>query len=231
MWKLTMIDVKQLELNLELTFETAAYTPEEANLSDLWLTFERVMGLLPHQEQLRIGGLVIDQLAEIYQSKANYLLDDWEEAHNEAGPNFPDEWLQGFVRQSQTVDVSDVVRQPTRRPKQLSMDLLSEVDSLAEEVEKTAVLAMVDELEAEAQKAKALAVAHDENVSAWVEMISSWFATHPQSLPLVELWRQLDMPLVQLWLGLLLGGFGIEQRGDFYEVEQVWVEPTSKIAC
>ena len=225
-----MVDVKQLELNLELTFETAAYTPEEANLSDLWLKFEQVMALLPHQEQLRIGGLVIEQLAEIYQAKANYLLDDWEEAHNEAGPNFPDEWLQGFVRQSQTVDVSTVVRQPTRRSKQLSMDLFSEVDSLAGEADKMSILAMVDELEAEAQKAKALAVAHDENVSAWVEMISTWFAIHPQSLPMVELWRQLNVPLVQLWLGLLLGGFGMEQRGNFYELEQVWVKPNSKIA-
>lgn len=221
-----MLDVKQLELNLELKFETAAYTPEEANLSELWLEFERVMAGLPHQEQLRIGGLVIEQLAGLYQSKANCLLDDWEEAYNEAGPNFPDEWLQGLVRQSQTVDVSTVVRQPHRRLKQLSMDLISVADSLAGEVNKSAVLAMVDEMEALEQKAEALAVAHDENVSAWVEIISAWFAAHPQSLPLMELKQWLNMPLVQLWLGLLLGGFGVEQRGDFYEVEQVWVNPS-----
>jgi hypothetical protein len=39
-----------------------------------------------------------------------------------------------------------------------------------------------------------------------------------------ELEAGLGMPWVELWLGLLLGGFGIEQRGEFYQRETIWVE-------
>jgi hypothetical protein len=43
------------------------------------------------------------------------------------------------------------------------------------------------------------------------------------TIPLLQLQQTVGMPLVQLWLALLLGGFVIEQRGKFYETEQVWV--------
>ncbi|WP_414517148.1 hypothetical protein [Nostoc sp. PCC 9305] len=31
------------------------------------------------------------------------------------------------------------------------------------------------------------------------------------------------MPIVEVWLGLLLGGFILEQRGNFYHNQNVWV--------
>ncbi len=34
----------------------------------------------------------------------------------------------------------------------------------------------------------------------------------------------LQMPMVEVWLGLLLGGFTLEQRGDFYNSQNVWVK-------
>jgi hypothetical protein len=40
---------------------------------------------------------------------------------------------------------------------------------------------------------------------------------------LLELQRAVELPLVQVWLALLLNGFEIEQRGEFYETEQVWI--------
>jgi len=39
-----------------------------------------------------------------------------------------------------------------------------------------------------------------------------------------ELEAGLGMPWVELWLGLLLGGFQVEQRGEFYQRETIWVE-------
>ncbi|WP_375490895.1 hypothetical protein [uncultured Nostoc sp.] len=32
------------------------------------------------------------------------------------------------------------------------------------------------------------------------------------------------MPIVEVWLGLLLGGFTLEQRGNFYQNQNVWVK-------
>ena len=71
-----------------------------------------------------------------------------------------------------------------------------------------------------------MALAHDEKVSEWGATISlrldEWDKPQ-QSVSLLELQRSVEMPLVQVWLALLLNGFEIEQRGDFYDTEQVWI--------
>jgi len=71
---------------------------------------------------------------------------------------------------------------------------------------------------------QALALAHDEDVSVWVGAIAQRMAEQQVSTaPLVELQQSMGMPLIQLWLALLLGGFTLQQRGEFYETEQIWV--------
>gem|GEM_PF-5045629 len=42
-------------------------------------------------------------------------------------------------------------------------------------------------------------------------------------LTLLKLQQAVEMPLVQVWLGLLLNGFEVEQRGEFYDTERVWI--------
>jgi hypothetical protein len=69
----------------------------------------------------------------------------------------------------------------------------------------------------------ALDTAHDENVYEWGAAISIRLDRWEQSVSLLELQRSVEMPLVQVWLGLLLNGFEIEQRGEFYDTEQVWI--------
>jgi hypothetical protein len=73
----------------------------------------------------------------------------------------------------------------------------------------------------------ALDTAHDENVSEWGAAISirldQWEQPQQQSVSLLELQRSVELPLVQVWLALLLNGFEIEQRGEFYDTEQVWI--------
>ncbi|MEH1910273.1 hypothetical protein [Nostoc sp.] len=43
-------------------------------------------------------------------------------------------------------------------------------------------------------------------------------------ISLTQLQGGLKMPMVEVWLGLLLGGFTLEQRGDFYHNQNVWVK-------
>lgn len=35
--------------------------------------------------------------------------------------------------------------------------------------------------------------------------------------------QHLQMPLVEVWIAVLLGGFVLEQRGEFYEVGAIWL--------
>jgi len=69
-----------------------------------------------------------------------------------------------------------------------------------------------------------LAIAHDEDVASWVEAIAQWMRQQEHMMiPLIHLQQAVRMPLVQLWLALLLGGFVLESRGEFYEVQQIYV--------
>lgn len=65
-----------------------------------------------------------------------------------------------------------------------------------------------------------LQVAHDENVSAWVETIATWMTQHQSyTVSLLELQRLLPMPLIEIWIALLLSGYELEQRGEFSTVK------------
>lgn len=214
-----MINVRQLELDLGDAFEDAADMPEEANILELWQQFEVVMEQLPWREQLRMGGEVLAQLAEICEAKSEVLWDDWQDANNSDGPVMDGDWLQGLTRQTQEIDFSELVQRSNHSVSDQDED--SGADSFVSEVDKQLVLALVDELTLEEAKAKALAVSHSEDVSAWVAAISSDLSSAPQRL--IELQQQLRMPLIEVWIAALLGGFQLEQRGDFYEVEGIWL--------
>jgi hypothetical protein len=80
---------------------------------------------------------------------------------------------------------------------------------------------MVDAIEA---KQQAIDVTHDEAVGGWVEQLRAWFAAHPEAIEVRQLQAQLGWPLVQVWLGLLLGGFRlVPGNGEFY-ARPIWVE-------
>lgn len=67
-------------------------------------------------------------------------------------------------------------------------------------------------------------IAHDEDVSSWVGAINQCLQKRQIStISLVSLQQLMGVPLVQLWLALLLGEYVMEQHGEFYDVEQVWI--------
>ncbi|MBT9315900.1 hypothetical protein [Leptothoe spongobia] len=215
-----MINVRQLELDLGDAFEDAADVPEEANILELWQQFEVVMTELTWRDQLRMGGEVLAQLAEICEAKSEVLWEDWQDANNSAGPVVDGDWLRGLTRQTQEIDFSELVQRSGNNSAK-EQEAVAEDDSVVGEVNKEAVLALVDELTMEEAKEKALAVSHSENVSDWIETLSINRADVPQRL--IDLQRQVKMPLVEVWIAVLLGGFSLEQRGGFYETEHLWI--------
>jgi len=194
-----------------------------ADLQAVWTTLEPMLSRLPDAEQLRIGGMAIAELAEICQLKAERLLADWEEQHNETGPAITEDLLAGLVQRTMYLEISDLIRQPQPRQRVKSQR------SMATVVEKAELLALlatqgIHESDDHASHAAALAVAHQENPTAWIEAVSSWMqSTTADSVSLPELQRSLNMPLVELWLSLLLGGYQLEARGGFYETDQIWI--------
>ena len=66
-------------------------------------------------------------------------------------------------------------------------------------------------------------VAHDENVSGWVSAVAEQMIHLDLPIPLLHLHQLLDLSLIQLWLALLLGDYQLEQRGEFYDIRDIWV--------
>ena len=216
-----MVSVRQLELNLEVALEEAAEIPEQADVLSLWSRFEGEIDGLGRRDQLRIAGDFLGQLAGICEAKADVLWEDWQDAHNAEGPVMDGNWLQGLTRQTQELDFSDLVQRSYRATGDRPDENKADEDSVAGIVEKTSVLDMIDALEDTDLKRQALAVSHAENVSDWVKAIADGQTDAPQRL--VDLQKQLPMPMVEVWIAALLGGFPMEQRGSFYQTQEVWV--------
>ena len=215
-----MVSVRQLELNLEVAFEEASEIPETADVLSLWAQFEGELAGLEQRDHLRVAGDILVQLAGLCEAKADLLWEDWQDAHNAEGPVMDGDWLQGLTRQTQELDFSDLVNRSYQTGDRPSEDKADE-DSVAGDVAKLSVLDMIDALEDADLKSQALAVSHAENVSDWVKALADGQVDSPQRL--VDLQQQLQMPLIEVWIAALLGGFSMEQRGSFYQTQEVWV--------
>lgn len=225
---------EQLELNLWASLREAAQLPEEAALPDLWQLLDITLADLETLEQLRVAAEAIARIAEVFQERSVRVFEELEAATSDDGPVMPTDAFDRYVRQTMQVDLEQFIEPPVslpRKPPQRSPHEEAEEQSVVGVIDQMALLQALDAqmsqepglTEAEVFN-RAMAVAHEEDVSAWVEAIAQWMqADATPAISLLELQRSLKMPLVQVWLALLLGEYRLEQRGEFYETQQLWV--------
>lgn len=224
----------------------AKLMPEGVDLRSLLGQIDPMLLALSEQQQLKIAGDLLLELTELYASRADALMTAWENAHQD--PAIESDFFADLVRQTMALDLTELIEPPPPRKPRRSKPTPD--SSIVAPVEKSAILEMLDDLEkqrqlemqdtdrilsAQEQTAQALEIAHDESIAAWVECITtgiqqqarSQSSTSPTSpiveVPLIDLPQILNMPWIEVWLGLLLGGFRLEQRGEFYAIETVWV--------
>lgn len=213
----------QLELELWEQLQLAQQMPEAIDVAQLLDVMEVAAVQLPEAQRLQFAGDALLQMAELCVARAGVLMTQWEEAHRD--PIVEPGFFADVVRQTMAVDLSDLLEPaPVRKQRANSISKLEE-GSIVAPVDKAAVLAMVDQLEAdnEAQKQAVLAITYSEDVTRWTAAISQWLQAAPnRSVSIAELGRDLKMPWVEVWLGVLLGNFQLEQWGEFYQ-SPVWV--------
>ena len=124
-----------------------------------------------------------------------------------------------------TLDVSELfeepepIQYPANRKKKLS---IQEAGLVVGEVDKNVLLNWVDQMAAaqpldELQMAEQIRdLAHGENVEEWSRAINQYLQRLGSNIRLPDLQQALKMPIVELWLSLLLGGYPLEQQGEFY---------------
>lgn len=197
----------------------AIVEPENVSLAQFWQTTEQLLQHLSDSDQLRLGGTIMTLFAEIHAAKADRFLVDWEERHNDEGPVMEEDLLAGLVQRTMYLDLSDLIHHKVKISKRKAP-----TDSVAKPVEKKQVLEMLEQMEEETSKQQALSVAHDENVSAWIEAIAQWL--NQTSVPSQGIWfselsaalgqSPIKMSPIKVFLALLLGGYQLHQPGDFY---------------
>ena len=216
--------VTQLELELWDQLQRAQQMPEAIDVSQLLDVLEVVAAQLPESQRLQFAGDALLQMAELCAVRAGVLFTEWEEASRD--PIVTQGFFADVVRQTMAVDLNDLMEPaPVRKRRTKSTSQME--GSIAAPVDKAAVLAMVDQMEAdheETQKQTVLAIAHAEDVSGWTEAIARWLQTAPTiPVSITELSDGSNMPWVDVWLGVLFGGFQLNQWGEFYE-SPVWVK-------
>ncbi len=198
--------------------EAAKDVPERANVSVLIEQAEDILSQLSIEKQLRLAGETLVAIAEIYQSKSEALLDDWQQKYDPIEPEFDEELLAGLVRQSMSLDLADLLEPPQQR--QRVKLLMPEIESVAGEVDKQKLLQVLDR---EQMRQQVFQTSYDENVTAWCEQISIWFDEHlGEDCSLVQLVEETELSLGKVWLSLLLGKFKLKRSdGDFYDLDRI----------
>jgi hypothetical protein len=224
--------VEPLELPLWEILQAATVTPDEADLQRLLTALDAALSTLDTIGQLQVAAEAIQQIVQIFQDRSTLTFEELEATNDEDGPTMPDDAFDRYVRQTMEVDFEQFIEPAGRLPRNhTDRESVAEGDSVVGELDKTTVLQILTEqmsqeptlTEAEIFN-QTVALAHDEDVSAWAGAIAQWMAEHQVSVtPLLKLHQAIEMPLAQLWIALLLGGYAMEQRGEFYETEHIWV--------
>lgn len=229
------MNYEQLEIPLWSHLQSCRLAPESIDLVAVIDQAERDISGLPQEVQMQAAGEAILQLAQLYSLRSEVLLDDWENAYRD--PQVANDFFADIVRQSMAVDLSDLM-EPALPRKRRARAVPKARDSVAGVVNKSAVLAMVEQLEANAstsdsslsdeeRKRQALSVAHDEDVFAWRDAISQVMQQHRgQKISLWQLHQVLNISLVKVWLGLLHSPtpHQWDSTGEFYrEAWDIWI--------
>ena len=203
------------------------------DLNPLWQELEMSLQQrdLPPGQALEIAAKGIFQIVLQFTQFAELAFEELETVA-EQGVMLPEDAFNQYVRQTMEVDFEQFIEPLASSPRKVSeRQEVVEGDSVVGELSQSAVLQVLDQQmsqEPELTEAeifnRTLALAHDEDVSAWAEAIAHWMQQHKSSLPLMELVQAVQMPLLNVWLGALLGdGFVVEQRGRFYDLSSVWI--------
>lgn len=214
------------ELPLWHTLKSAQQMPDQVDWRELLGQVEQVLNPLPESERLKLAGEALLQVAEVYAARSKVWMTEWEESYRD--PVVPEGFFADVVRQTMAVDLGELMEPAPPRKLRSRRAKVTEVQegSISATVDKENLLAMVDQLEADQERLKqqVWAIAHEEKVSDWVRAINQGLqqASEPK-VSLMELVRCLGLSWVEVWLGVLLGGFEFEQQGEFYEAP-IWVK-------
>lgn len=227
-----MAEVRQLELDLWTALKNASDDPIAAEFGLVWQALDGLLPGLSMSAQLETASRAIVQVTDIFQVQAGLIFEGLDAAATMDGPTMAADAFDRYVRQSMEIDFDDYlepVERADRAPRTVrSID--DEFYSQVQSIDKTTLLETLHEeivlTDAEVHES-AMAVAHGEDITDWIELIREQLQTFDRPIELLQLFAAIRLELVELWLGLLLGGYELSRSADskdFYSVLGLWVK-------
>jgi hypothetical protein len=136
-----------------------------------------------------------------------------------------DDAFDRYIRQSMVVDFDQFIEQLQSLPRK-SPEQAKSINSVVAEIDKEVLIKSLEQeslLSFEEEFERAISTAHAEDVSAWIEAIAYSLKINALPMRLLALQDSLQLPIVEIWLGLLLGDFKLEQKGVFYNSNEIWI--------
>ncbi|MCA6572890.1 MAG: hypothetical protein IM537_18925 [Pseudanabaena sp. M57BS1SP1A06MG] len=217
--------VKQLELDLWDVLSTARQTPEDANLPMVFKLLDLTLFDLDTRSQLRIAGEAVCQIADLFCDRSSFLFEELHSRAVKGEPIMADDAFDRYVRQSMVVDFDQFI-EPLQSLPRKAPEYAKNGNSIVGTIDKEVLIQALEQeslLSLEEEFEQAISTAHTENVSAWIEAIAHCIDNNSSPMRLIDLQKALKLPMVEIWLGLLLGDFKLEQRGEFYNASEIWI--------
>ncbi len=219
------MQVKQLELDLWEAIASASQSPDEANLPMVFNLLDLTLVELDTRSQLRVAGNAVGQITDLFCDRSNLCFEHLQARANHGEPVISDHAFDRYVRQSVVVDFEQFM-QPLEALPRKSPERTKDDDSVVGSVDREILLQVLEQehlLSWEDELDLALSVAHTEDVTNWIEAIAVCLKSNAVPMRFVDLQNKLNLPIIEVWLGLLLGDFKLEQKGAFYDADRIWI--------
>ena len=181
----------------------------------LWLHVERLLAPLPSEEKLYFAGVAIERIATAIADRADWLLGIEELASEDE--------LQEYLGLPSVMVLDQFV---SNNGPILNFNSWVDESLLPTQSERHSSVRgnpQRDEVSYKKVKGDLLAQTKERQFNETQQAIAFFFEQHPTAITLPELQQALELPLVEVWLGLLLGGYHLEQGREFYNTATILV--------
>jgi hypothetical protein len=214
-----MAEIKALQLELWEVLQTANDDPIAAEFDSVWKALEDLLPELPLSAQIETVSNAIEQVTDIFQVQAESIFEALDATATMNGPTMASDAFDRYVRQSMEIDFEDYMEpfeiEPSERSPRGARSSEHEFYSQAKPIDKTILLEALHEeiglTDMEVQES-VLSIAHGENVTEWIATLRCFVLEKP--IEFQQLLACVDLALVELWLGLLLGGYELRRSAN-----------------
>ncbi len=195
------------------------------NAYNAWTLLELSLQAFTIEQQLSLGSSAVLEHAAYLKERSQTLLAETRDSNDKDGPLVSFDLFTGIVRMTSRIDLEDL-----KEPKIEQQYSTHAKHDYPQRVDKEAAVTELNEIDSSLFLAQIHTIddiktlAGSENVELWKKMILTFFKEKGENkMQLKIIAKSLKMAFVEVWIGVLLGDFILEQKGDFYDTDAVWV--------